>query len=447
MSWLNSLNPLTWFGSDNASENVDDQIRILSADDKNKLVECLRALKDANVNQSAATSDARTAVVGRNVVTTSPVDVSTILPPNGNTAQSGGFVYNRNRYQELENKVQKYMRGGNMNPNMNSNMNLQKKSILTEESIKSDINEINEINRELSGAMSGLMQSLQNPMKILEDARANKKDDSNNGDVNNTTQNGGMTVDKEIENIRNFLLETKHQQNGGSNMNMSDMYLNIDPMIAQTRDNLLNNNGSLDMVGGNFSATSSFADVDNMIGGANFSATSSFADADNMIGGANFSATSPFSNTMIGGANFSATSEQQIDYDLLMNGGAKNKKVVKTKKNKHSSSSSSSSSSSLSTSGSDDDSSDSSNSDSSSSSESDSSSASEVDMEDLMRLQRGIDKRQNRSNFLRGDYVVTSNSDNNYQIDGRPFFSSQSTDQHNGVGSEFLNTMRARSRN
>lgn len=38
MSWLNSLNPLTWFGSDNTSdntsENVDEQIKVLSVDEK-----------------------------------------------------------------------------------------------------------------------------------------------------------------------------------------------------------------------------------------------------------------------------------------------------------------------------------------------------------------------------------------------------------------------------
>jgi hypothetical protein len=274
-------------------------------------------------------------------------------------------------------------------------------------------------------------------------------------------------IDREISNIRNFLLSTKNAQSAQTAQNQSGgSYLlsdiagsdAMDLNLKAIRDNLLN---------ANYSATSDMGM--NMVGGANFSATSSdmaFNNNGNQFGG-NLSATSPFSDLaqnqdLVGGSNlnYSVTSDVPVNYDMLM-GGAKNgkndKKNENVKKEKNSSSTHSSSCST-----SDEDSDKSTSTDHISSSDTDStpsgteigidasdfvgSSDAELNASDLKRLQRGIDKRQNRSNFLRGDYVLTSNSDKNYTVNGRPYFSSQSSEYQNGVASEFLKNMRTRSR-
>ena len=204
---------------------------------------------------------------------------------------------------------------------------------------------------------------------------------------NPLTQMGGMTADMEIENIRSLLLNTGAQTGGDCGGEHGEQKMDMN--LRAVRDNLLNQN---------------------------------------------YSATSDIDIPMLGGGNFSTTSENPIDYNLIMQGGAKKDKKSKDDSTSESSLTDSSSDSSRDTSSSD------------SSSDSSMSSGDEITATDIMLIQGGIDKNRNKSNFLKGDYVLTSNSDHNYKMDGRPFFSSQSSEFSNEVASEFLNTLRSRNR-
>ena len=90
---------------------------------------------------------------------------------------------------------------------------------------------------------------------------------------------------------------------------------------------------------------------------------------------------------------------------------------------------------------------------SSSSSESNSSSSSESDVSDgqitIMHqsINRAMDKKKNTSKYLKdNNYTITSNSDNDYKINNKLIYSSQTSDVHNSVGSEYLSNMRNRDR-
>jgi len=426
--------------------------------------------------QGALSSTSAQLPHGGAVSSTSPVPVSTVRPPG---PQTGGFTYTRNRYQQYEDKIKSLTGGADNKPEEGpAEQAEQAKQANPAELAK----QAAEVSKEIEKATADLVAALDIKPEPAEPKPA---------------QSGGMeldNIDREISNIRNFLLSTKNAQNAQTAQNQSGgSYLlsdiagsdAMDLNLKAIRDNLLNANYSatsdmgMNMAGGaNFSATSSdmaFGHNGNQLGG-NLSATSSDMAFNNISGqaaqlGGNLSATSPFSDLaqnqnqnqdLVGGSNlnYSITSDVPVNYDMLM-GGAKNgkndKKNENVKKEKNSSSTHSSSCST-----SEEDSDKSTSTDHKSSSDTDStpsgteigidasdfvgSSDADLNASDLKRLQRGIDKRQNRSNFLRGDYVLTSNSDKNYAVNGRPYFSSQSSEYQNGVASEFLKNMRTRSR-
>lgn len=429
-------------------------IDILADPEKRKLItgaiEGPRAFGDAAVKLFALSTTSAADIAPGPVSETSAVPVSTVRPPG---PQTGGFTYTRNRYQQYESKI-KALTGGANNENTNNDGPNK-----LEEGPAELAEQAAEVSKELEKATADLMKNLDS-LDIKPKADEPKPEP-------NPAQSGGMeldNIDREISNIRDFLLNTKNAQNAQNQIGGSYLLSDIagseamDMNLKAIRDNLLNTN---------YSATSDMGM--NMVGGANFSATSSdmaFNNNGTQFGG-NLSATSPFSNLaqnqdLVGGSNlnYSVTSDAPVNYDMLM-GGAKNGANSKNDKNgKKEKDSSSTHSSSCSTS--DEDSDKSTSTEHASSSDTDStpsgteigidasdfvgSSDAELNASDLMRLQRGIDKRQNRSNFLRGDYVLTSNSDKNYAVNGRPYFSSQSSEYQNGVASEFLKNMRTRSR-
>ena len=431
----------------------------------------LKLFKDALSTTSAANFNPGP------VSETSAVPVSTVRPP---APQTGGFTYTRNRYQQYEDKIKALTGGAN-----DANTNNDDPNKL-EEGPAELAEQAAEVSKELEKATADLMKGLDS-LDVKPNADEPKTAEPN---LAQSGQSGGMeldNIDREISNIRDFLLSTKNAQNaqnqsGGSYL-LSDIAGSeaMDLNLRAIRDNLLNANYSatsemgMNMVGGaNFSATSSdmaFNNNGNQLGG-NLSATSSdmaFNNNGNQLGG-NLSATSPFSDLaqnqdLVGGSNlnYSVTSDVPVNYDMLMGGAKANKngkngKDSKTTKKEKDSSSTHSSSCSTS----EEDSDKSTSTDHKSSSDTDStpsgteigidasdfvgSSDADLNASDLKRLQRGVDKRQNRSNFLRGDYVLTSNSDKNYAVNGRPYFSSQSSEYQNGVASEFLKNMRTRSR-
>jgi hypothetical protein len=57
-----------------------------------------------------------------------------------------------------------------------------------------------------------------------------------------------------------------------------------------------------------------------------------------------------------------------------------------------------------------------------------------------------INSRRNNMSKYMNDYVITSNSDTNYKVQTRPFYSSQSSDFLSSHGSEYLNNLRYRDR-
>jgi hypothetical protein len=419
----------------------------------------------------------------RNYSSTSPVDVSTIRP-----SMTGGtnIVYTRNRYQKYEDMLMKAMKGGGCGngeeqtgghgpiplPRLlggDEDIVANPLVVDVEGDVEGDAElplipaptDVDEVRPEEKQVIND-EDAKQEALRLIQGQSAAAglmSRPGNNFDIGR--QMGGMSVDREIENIRSFLLNTNNAQHGG-NAEENEMDFNL----RMVRDNLLNGqNGGAQA----FSATSENPIDYNMVmrGGANvnqvFSATSenpamfggnlnqafsatSDAPVDYMIGGAQgFSATSDVPvnyMNMTGGAQaFSVTSENPIDYNLVMRGGGPS----------DTSEGSDMSGGDIIDQPSDSEESDSSFTDSDSDSVSASVSESSisdvgVDITDIMRLQRGINRRQNRSNFLRGDYVLTSNSDKNYKIQGRPYFSSQSSEYQNEVASEFLNTLRSRNR-
>jgi hypothetical protein len=344
---------------------------------------------------------------------TSDIDVSTLRPMVGGST----FVYNRNRYQVYENKLLNAMTGGDGNGNGNEDPPATRGEPAEDEE-KVDVDVEDELKVEddaekvdMEAKVLDMLKDNNNPLDRPEDKPLPSGDAGDGYDIGR--QMGGMTVDREIENIRSFLLNTNTQRGGGEMDNSMDLSLKM------VRDNLLNQAGG------------------NMV----FSATSENPVDYNMVmqgGGIPFSATSENPVNM-NAAALSATSENPVDYNFLMRGGSKKVDSDQSGGDIISDPSESDTES---------DSDITEDSDSVSESEASDSSISDagVDVTDIMRLQRGIDKRQNRSNFLRGDYVLTSNSDNNYKISGRPYFSSQSSEYQNEVASEFLNTLRSRNR-
>ena len=364
---------------------------------------------------------------------TSDVDVSTVRPMAGGAS----FTYTRNRYQKYEDKLMGAMRGGNgangdapapapgpaavpsgpiadvlpVPDNVNDvPAPAPAPSDLAADTVADADEEAKKrANADEIAALVGELDE-QNPVKGADmdqpEASGDAGDNMTGGRFDIGRQLGGMTVDREIENIRSFLMNTSNSQRGGNGMDRD-----MDNDLRMVRDNLLNNQMGGSMV---FSDTSD-APVDyNLV-----------AQAGGAMG---FSATSD-APVNVNVADLSATSENPIDYNM-MRGGA----------DVDDSSSGSDSDTSLD---------DSSMSDEDSRSDSDSSISDSdigIDISSIMKIQRGIDKRQNRSNFLRGDYVLTSNSDQNYKIGERPYFSSQSSEYQNEVASEFLNTLRSRNR-
>ena len=372
---------------------------------------------------------------------TSDVDVSTIRPMTG----GGSFTYTRNRYQKYEDKLRAAMRGGNGDaapgPQATPVKEAEKVEVdvvepdvdiedfeTAEADVPSTDADLAEQRKKLKEMMDAAADSLdenredRDPL-LRPEPQAERPDEMEGMDIGR--QMGGMTVDREIENIRSFLLNTNNAQRGGDGMEQD-----MDDSLKMARDSLLNNQMGGNMV---FSATSENPIDYNLIAQAG--------------GNIQLSATSDLP-VNVNASTLSATSENPIDYNLLMRGGAKkNQTKVDSEQSggddmddSSSSTTTEEKSSSSSSEGDKDDD------DSSTSSSNDVLSDVGIDITDIMRLQRGIDKRQNRSNFLRGDYVMTSNSDNNYKISGRPYFSSQSSEYQNEVASEFLNTMRSRNR-
>lgn len=101
----------------------------------------------------------------------------------------------------------------------------------------------------------------------------------------------------------------------------------------------------------------------------------------------------------------------------------------------------------------DEDNSSSSGSGSSSTSSKSSSSTSESDVSDgtitIMHqsINRAMDRKKNTSKYLKdNNYTITSNSDRDYKINNKLVYSSQTSDAHNSVGSEYLSNMRNRDR-
>lgn len=369
---------------------------------------------------------------------TSDIDVSTIRPMKGGAS----FNYTRNRYQKYEDKLKTGMKGGDGNLNApgtqatpvaskstnevvdeskNKNANYLDVDIADFDTAEADIpsasNEADiaaqreELKKMMEAAADSLDEDRENrdPLKRPEQP-VERPEEAEGFDIGR--QMGGMTVDREVESIRSLLLNTNKAQRGGNGINndANGMDQDMDDSLRMVRDTLLNN-----QMGGN------------MV----FSATS-----DNSVN--------------INELTLSATSENPIDYNLLMRGGAKNKKNQNKIDSEQSGGEIDDDSTSTSTTETE---SESENEDSSESEISSTTTKSEndfsdlgIDVTDIMRLQKGIDKRQNRSNFLRGDYVMTSNSDHNYKISGRPYFSSQSSEYQNEVASEFLNTIRSRNR-
>jgi hypothetical protein len=383
-----------------------------------------------------------------NLSTTSMVDVSTIRPMTG----GGKINYTRNRYQVYENKL-----GGGSNGD----------TVPTApDATAPDATNPDPTNQ----APPEAPEAPEAPPAPEDPSVLNKLTAQVKSLLSNTNPTtGGGAPENEIENIRSLLLNTNNYQNGGNDDAM-------DINLKAVRDNLLNNQGNAV----NFSATSE-EQVNMNGGGQEFSATSANPIDLNISmngGGQSFSATSDdpvdFNMLMKGGAAnvnqvYSTTSENQVDYSMPMNGGAEKSKRDKKSKHKYDEDDSPLDDSPIGTlldSPTDSDSS--SNSDSSSDSYSGSdSSDSDSDSEDfgsgmgvevselssavltpryIGKLKRNIDKRQNRSNFLRGDYVLTSNSERTYKVDARPYFSSQSSEYQNEVASEFLNTLRSRNR-
>jgi hypothetical protein len=358
---------------------------------------------------------------------TSDIDVSTIRPMAGGAT----FSYTRNRYQVYENKLHAAaMKGGDGNEPAGTRATLEAvEAEKTEETEETEVRveaEAEETAEEKMLKKKRMGETVLAALGEVGEAEAVDMMDrpkaigarpAEGYDIGR--QMGGMTVDREIENIRSFLLNTNAQR-GGGNMD-NDMDLNL----RMVRDNLLNQAGG-NMV---FSATSENPVDYNLVmqnGGAAFSATSDNPIDYNVIAQAG------------GSLPFSATSENPVDYNMLMRGGAK--------VDSDQSGGDIISDPSDSDTESDSDLTEDSESESSGSASDSDISGAGIDITDIMRLQRGIDKRQNRSNFLRGDYVLTSNSDQNYKISGRPYFSSQSSEYQNEVASEFLNTLRSRNR-
>jgi hypothetical protein len=355
---------------------------------------------------------------------TSAIDVSTLRPP----MVGGGdrIVYTRNRYKAYENKLGKVNRnvlnGGDPESGLYRHHGGAPAPVPAPVPAPAPA-------PVRAPAQVSMKPSEERLTNLIDQFTGMVGDDAPVTPQSMYTQMGGMPVDAEIENIRSLLLKTQKVQNGGN------MYTHMDSNLKTVRDNLLTQGNQH---GGSFSATSE-APIDYnllMKGGADVSQV--------------FSATSEapidYNNMMKGGADvsqvFSATSQNPVDYNLAMRGGG-NKKDKKKKKddddddddddNKRSSSTSNSSSSY-------------SYEDDTSYSETESSSDNEIGFDTLKRLQSGINKRQNRSNFLRGDYVLTSNSEREYKVDARPYYSSQSSEFQNEVASEFLNTLRSRNR-
>lgn len=346
---------------------------------------------------------------------TSDVDVSTVRPLTGGSV-SQGITYNRNRYQKFEDKFLPLNGGAS-----------KSESLMPQDNQNNQANNASNNTNNTNNATNSTREELSKQLKeIIDDA--NKSEQPNEDD-----QIGGalMSIDEEIEKTRAFLnMKPNNKQSVGAGVDT-----HMDSELKIMRDSLLNNNN-------NYSATSENPIELSPLNGGN----------GNGVG-------------VIGDFNFSATSENPINIDSLNGGGwgnKKNKKSTKSTKSKSKNVVTSELSGgeelfgelndSLGKTTDDSSSSSSSNSSTSTSSSSDSSSSDfgygdndKITGSEMGALQRSINKRQNRSNFLRGEYVITSNSDNNY-VDGRPYYSSQVSEFKNDVASEYLNKLRSRNR-
>lgn len=278
-------------------------------------------------------------------------------------------------------------------------------------------------------AVSGLVKTgestVKNVVKTVSDLATNIVDTVKNvvtPTANDDAQSGGHSLQNNINAIRNILNNSISKQDGGLNEQLisDDDLKNIkanlskhgivdqsggsmDNELEQYKNSLLNNNTLQNM----YSATSSDP--------VNFDKT-----------------------IQTGGAHDDDDDDDDVDDDDNdARNVVKNKKksnnndrnVVKTNKKK------------------DDDEEDDEDEDDDDEDDEDDDTTTDDDLneEEHGKLDKLMDKKNNKYKFL-NNYKVTSNSERDYKIDGKPLYSSQSSEFQSSHGSEYLNNLRNRDR-